>query len=90
MKLLEFKGHTCDNWQSASISKKYITHTLVVYLSALASLFHRFCKILLQTDSDKLTHFYVFQLVGVRQSEAQFYIIKCQRIVCIPSEFHIR
>ena len=47
--------------------------------------------ILLQTDGDKLAHFYVYQLVGVfRQSQAQFYIIKYQQIVCLPPEFNKR
>lgn len=72
------KGHTCDNCQPASISKN-IYHSRVEHmanLSAPADPFH-LCTKLLQTDSDKLAHFYVYQLVGIfRQSKAQFYIIK--------------
>lgn len=40
----------------------------MVNLSALHGLFGLY-KILLQTDSDKQTHFYVFQLVGVLDSQ---------------------
>lgn len=78
--LLEGKVHTCDNCRPA----RQIFHlwntwpNWPICLPQLACLI--FAKILLQRDNDKLAHFCLPARGCVRQSEAQFHIIKCQQL----------